>query len=308
MTIPAVSAPRWQVLGLCYNRTDIDFTSTDPEEEAVVADFCEGCPVLQDCLRFAVENNCWDNTYGGLTSMERREYYRREYQSYMWFPADPSSMRARVLELLMIEPVVSANGKAIKVLSQRIQDHWQLRSSDSVRLYSNVERTIHRMQQVNQLGSQMSAAGTVALWSLTNGAPRPDWLNVSSFNTPQSEKKRRNNRSFPLATRLLEKKDEEKVCPVLDKSVAIQVVPDLRPLAVRIMESLHEAKIVTHGHATRILAEKMDETTFRIELTLGRLRRLGYVLDDSEGDTPPSRIRLSPVGRAVVLRLLNEPV
>jgi hypothetical protein len=85
-------------------------------------------------------------------------------------------------------------------------------------------------------------------------------------------------------------------------------VPDLRPLAVRIMESLHEAKIVTHGHATRILAEKMDETTFRIELTLGRLRRLGYVLDDSEGDTPPSRIRLSPVGRAVVLRLLNEPV
>jgi WhiB family redox-sensing transcriptional regulator len=37
-------------------------------------EYCNSCPVKQDCLRFAYNNNIQHGVYGGLTPKERRKF------------------------------------------------------------------------------------------------------------------------------------------------------------------------------------------------------------------------------------------
>ena len=37
-------------------------------------EYCNSCPVKQDCLRFAYNNNIQHGVYGGLTPRERRRF------------------------------------------------------------------------------------------------------------------------------------------------------------------------------------------------------------------------------------------
>lgn len=35
--------------------------------------YCQQCPVVEDCLRYAYENNIQHGIYGGMTTKERRK-------------------------------------------------------------------------------------------------------------------------------------------------------------------------------------------------------------------------------------------
>ena len=37
-------------------------------------EYCDQCPVIWDCLRFAYDNNIQHGIYGGLTTKERRKF------------------------------------------------------------------------------------------------------------------------------------------------------------------------------------------------------------------------------------------
>jgi hypothetical protein len=54
------------------------FYSDDPEETQEAIDFCNGdadgvvCPIRQECLRFALSNNCKDGIWGGTSEITRK--------------------------------------------------------------------------------------------------------------------------------------------------------------------------------------------------------------------------------------------
>lgn len=50
---------------------------TEPDREAKAKQVCARCPVTQDCLEEALDNNLYDGVWGGLNPDERRKLKRR---------------------------------------------------------------------------------------------------------------------------------------------------------------------------------------------------------------------------------------
>lgn len=55
---------------------------------------CKGCPVRQDCLKFALAHNMRYGIWGGMTTRERRRYFPRAVRlrvAAWWFKAHPGA-------------------------------------------------------------------------------------------------------------------------------------------------------------------------------------------------------------------------
>ena len=50
---------------------DVKYNKTTKKK---ALEYCNSCPVKQDCLRFAYDNNIQHGVYGGLTPKERRRF------------------------------------------------------------------------------------------------------------------------------------------------------------------------------------------------------------------------------------------
>jgi hypothetical protein len=86
----------------CWGRVEEPWTEDedaqrllDPwfEDHAVATDFCNGtvdgvvCPIRQECLEYALVNNCREGVWGGMTEAGRKALRRR------WPPANTREAR-----------------------------------------------------------------------------------------------------------------------------------------------------------------------------------------------------------------------
>ena len=72
----------WREGAACADRPEIDFfaPSEDGEEVRRAKTICASCPVLDDCLAFAIETNQPDGIWGGHTAKERVRIRRQWLQ------------------------------------------------------------------------------------------------------------------------------------------------------------------------------------------------------------------------------------
>lgn len=71
--------PSWREEALCKG-FDPDVFFPDEGDTAGIAyakSICEGCPVIEECLSYAVEMNQTEGIWGGTTKQERRRLRRR---------------------------------------------------------------------------------------------------------------------------------------------------------------------------------------------------------------------------------------
>ncbi len=69
----------WREGGACFDRLDVSFFPSPEDHAAIVRAkaLCASCPVLDDCLAFALETNQTDGIWGGTTPQERVRFRRR---------------------------------------------------------------------------------------------------------------------------------------------------------------------------------------------------------------------------------------
>lgn len=77
VSVPVAHA--WRLLGRCRGSSpEIFYPSPDDDSEAELAKaVCEGCPVRQPCLEFALNTREKHGVWGGLTERERRRVLRQ---------------------------------------------------------------------------------------------------------------------------------------------------------------------------------------------------------------------------------------
>ncbi len=71
--------PSWRDQALCKG-FDPDVFFPDEGDTAAIAyakSICQGCPVIEECLTYAVEMNQTEGIWGGTTKQERRRLRRR---------------------------------------------------------------------------------------------------------------------------------------------------------------------------------------------------------------------------------------
>jgi WhiB family transcriptional regulator, redox-sensing transcriptional regulator len=67
----------WREVAACADRPEVDFFADNQAEVARARAVCSSCPVLDDCLAFAIETNQPDGIWGGHTAKERTRLRRR---------------------------------------------------------------------------------------------------------------------------------------------------------------------------------------------------------------------------------------
>jgi WhiB family transcriptional regulator, redox-sensing transcriptional regulator len=69
----------WREGAACADRSDVDFFAPPDNRGQVerALAICSICPVIDDCLAFAIETNQNDGIWGGLTAKERLRIRRR---------------------------------------------------------------------------------------------------------------------------------------------------------------------------------------------------------------------------------------
>lgn len=69
----------WREGAACADRPEVDFFVSSEDGDAVrrARAICAACPVLYDCLAFAIETNQPDGIWGGHTVKERIRLRRR---------------------------------------------------------------------------------------------------------------------------------------------------------------------------------------------------------------------------------------
>lgn len=67
----------WEENGACYNKAEIRlFFSSVPHEEQEAKRLCDVCPVMEECLDFAIRTRQPFGIWGGMTTGERSRYVR----------------------------------------------------------------------------------------------------------------------------------------------------------------------------------------------------------------------------------------
>lgn len=61
----------WREAAACADRTDPDFFSDDNVGTRRASALCDSCPVVDDCLAYAIETNQPYGIWGGRTPVER---------------------------------------------------------------------------------------------------------------------------------------------------------------------------------------------------------------------------------------------
>lgn len=73
--LPSPDDMKWRSQSACIG-SGVDFFTMRAAAVREQKALCMTCPVLKDCLDFAIRNNEQDGTWGGLTEKERKELYR----------------------------------------------------------------------------------------------------------------------------------------------------------------------------------------------------------------------------------------
>jgi WhiB family redox-sensing transcriptional regulator len=63
----------WMIEAACVDFPEIDFYSSDYQEQKLAKEICDGCPVRQKCLQYALDNKEKDGIWGGANSQELRQ-------------------------------------------------------------------------------------------------------------------------------------------------------------------------------------------------------------------------------------------
>jgi WhiB family transcriptional regulator, redox-sensing transcriptional regulator len=64
----------WILEANCGNANTDLFFSKYKKEQDMAKSICQSCKVSLDCLKFAINNQCDDGIFGGLTAKERSIY------------------------------------------------------------------------------------------------------------------------------------------------------------------------------------------------------------------------------------------
>lgn len=69
----------WRDLAACREMSDVDFFPSPDDVGAIrrVQAVCGSCPVMDECLSYALETNQPDGVWGGVTAVERTKLRRR---------------------------------------------------------------------------------------------------------------------------------------------------------------------------------------------------------------------------------------
>jgi WhiB family transcriptional regulator, redox-sensing transcriptional regulator len=68
----------WQDRAACKDADSALFLTGVTSRVMKAKEICESCPVIDDCLMFAIENEDFEpHVYGGMTGAERRSFARR---------------------------------------------------------------------------------------------------------------------------------------------------------------------------------------------------------------------------------------
>ena len=68
----------WQDRAACKDADSALFLTGVTSRVMKAKEYCESCPVMDECLMFAIENEDFEpHVYGGMTGAERRSLARR---------------------------------------------------------------------------------------------------------------------------------------------------------------------------------------------------------------------------------------
>jgi WhiB family transcriptional regulator, redox-sensing transcriptional regulator len=74
--LTTVLEEEWQEQAACQEVDQDLFFSLDETDQREALQLCRGCPVQQDCLRFAIEQREMYGIWGGMRESERRSMIR----------------------------------------------------------------------------------------------------------------------------------------------------------------------------------------------------------------------------------------
>lgn len=66
----------WRFEAACHESAEIDFFGDDPAELEMAKKVCAGCPVVDECLAYALDTNQTEGVWGGLLPGERNRLRR----------------------------------------------------------------------------------------------------------------------------------------------------------------------------------------------------------------------------------------
>ncbi len=66
----------WRNEAACHDSTEVDFFSEEPGEQTRARAMCGGCPVIDECLQYAIDTNQTEGVWGGLLPRERNRLRR----------------------------------------------------------------------------------------------------------------------------------------------------------------------------------------------------------------------------------------
>lgn len=71
--------PNWLSRARCRGMDPDRFFVRGIAQARPVIRVCERCPVQDECLRYAIENDITFGVWGGLTERQRRAHQRKQY-------------------------------------------------------------------------------------------------------------------------------------------------------------------------------------------------------------------------------------
>jgi len=77
LQIPITEERPWAAFAVCRDSDPDGFFPVTPEGERAAIRVCQGCPVQQDCLGFAIEARIRFGVWGGMTEKQRRSFQRQ---------------------------------------------------------------------------------------------------------------------------------------------------------------------------------------------------------------------------------------
>lgn len=79
MELHELEYDNWREAGACADMADVEFFPTPEDLRAVrrAQAICGTCPVVDECLSYALETNQSEGIWGGLTAAERAKLRRR---------------------------------------------------------------------------------------------------------------------------------------------------------------------------------------------------------------------------------------
>ncbi len=79
MELLQIEHENWREAGACNDMADVDFFPSAEDVAAIrrAQAVCDSCPVMDECLTYALETNQSEGIWGGMTATERAKLRRR---------------------------------------------------------------------------------------------------------------------------------------------------------------------------------------------------------------------------------------